>query len=224
MDKTTLLTLAAVALVAAAGVYAAVTAVNDDSVTSTVTVNDGLRCTINGKAVSDGDEICINPLDGKMDIHLESDTAGMLSYVGNWEYCDKSVDKADRTKVPLSEADFTIMFDHGKFKGGLTVGMNAYGPSDNGLTLKVYYDINVRSVYWGEQRIMEGQTVTFLYGEAVLTVHTADRDTKMVYQADWSAASQSDSKTGEFTGNTTIDIKNGFDAPASGILTIAKQV
>ncbi len=224
MDKTMLLTIAAVALVAAAGVYAAVTAVNDDSVTTTVTVNDGIRCTINGKAVSDGDEIKINPMDGKMDIHLESDTPGLLSYVGYWEDGDRSVDKADTVKVPLREADFTVAFDHGKFCGGLTVGMNAYGPSDNALTLRIFHDEYVRGVYWGDTRVMDGQTMTFLYGEAVLTVRTADNSTKMMYHADWSSSSGTDSKTGEFTGNTIVDIKSGFDDPASGILYITQKV
>ena len=186
MDKLVILTIAAIAMVAVAGATVIAVGEKDDCVSTTVILEDGIRCTIDGKTVSDGDQICVKSLNGNLNIHLESDYAGMFLVNGMWDSDNGKTTASKASGSSVKSCDVTVGFGHGKYCGDMYVGI-AYPGADDDVQLKL-------TVLFNKERFTvsyDGKQVQYLDEVQCTTnynVFTADSITgekEIYYDAMW---------------------------------------
>ncbi len=180
MKGITILALMTAGFVLFAGIALGVTYAKYDEATTTVTIDNGITCTINGKEVSNGETITVTPDLGSLRIHVESDYALPIGISGGWQSGDDIV-----TAECNDATDYTVNLGHGKFVGELMIGF-IYDSSDLGaviLTFTITDDITVKA---GGTTINNGDTYTF-NGDGQIIVTTNDGEKHNVkYNGSWS--------------------------------------
>ena len=81
--------------------------VDGGETTTQVTVQDGLRCTINGTSVQNGGTI-VTKSEECMSIHIESSSPANLAFSATWSSDKKDVHKEDSLSDPAKSADFCV--------------------------------------------------------------------------------------------------------------------
>ena len=174
-----LFSLMAVGFVLFAGAAIGLSYAKYDEVTTVVTIEDGITCTINDRAVSNGEKVTFkNGEDLK--IHIESEYALPISMAGRWTSDTKTV-----TDYRIDGNDMTVRFGHGIFDGKLKVAFT----KDDGDIAAVVLKFTIGSgitAKCGTNEIKDGDTYTF-HGDNTVTVTTNDgarHDVK--YNGSWS--------------------------------------
>lgn len=147
-----------------AGTAIGVTYAKYDEATTQVTVGDGLRCTINGKAVSDGETVTTKLDGGYLKVHVESDTPVLIGCSGVW-YSDKNTaTEHEETDKEVTSHDFKIPFRHGKYNGKLMISDTASADYCCPIQLVLHFDESKIMIWFSFANDFrhDGDTVTVL--------------------------------------------------------------
>lgn len=194
-----------------------------DEVTTTVVLEDGITCTINGKAVSNGDKVTVKSEGGYLNVHVESNFEQGIGYAGTWQSVSNTVTSSCTDNTVSKCGDFKIAFNHGEYNGRINIQFFD-GDGDLAainLTFTITGDI---SVSWSGGDITNGQTVSFP-GDSKITVKTNDGQRHEVsYSGSWSNPDgmSGGASGGELNSTVIIDIVDCiyFD-PATGTMNIS---
>ena len=200
---------AVIAVVAAVVIMSTPQQPETDGVETTLQIDNGLTCTLNGKAVKDGQTITV-PLDnGKITLHVESVVAEKIGYSGKWVsglITERSMLIIDEM---VTKYDFVIEFSHPGFVGNLAVG---YADADDTRPVTVDFTIGDNlTVMYGTHEIKNGDSYTF-YKDAELTVTTNDGKRHYIsHQGEWGNDCEYASDGGtELTENLIVYIFDNF--------------
>ena len=186
MNKTTIvIALAAVVIIAAAVAVAFWNPQEpSEGITTTVTIDEGLTCTMNGVPVKDGQTVSVPLDDGIITLHVESKVAETFGYSGVWESGLVTKRSMNIIEQMVTSYDFVIDFDHVGYTGNMAVGYSN-GDDVKPLTIDFTIDDNL-TVMFGTQEIKNGDKVTF-YKDTELSVTTKDGNRHYInHQGEWS--------------------------------------
>ena len=111
-----------------------------DEATTTIIVEDGLKCCVDGKEITGKSTITTNLKGGYLKVCVESEKPAVIGYYGVW-YND--VDKQTRegqSSEEVTSYSIDIPFNHGKYDGSLVIrnmGSEAYGAP---IHMKIHFD------------------------------------------------------------------------------------
>ncbi len=196
-----------VAIVVVAGLAVFLTYEKNNEIETTVHIEDGLECTVNGKSVSDGGTVTVLN-SGKIEIHVESDSAVRVLFEGRWVHEDHVVEDSRDSETAVESYDIEIEVDKGDYKGTMRIKA---GNADDlcPVTLTFDYDSSKLSASVGGSEVASGSTYSFTSdGEITVTSKTGAAD--IHYDGSWSDGQGS---TGGATGyeygtQTTVYIVN----------------
>ena len=135
--------------------------VGEKDVTTTVMIQDGLTCTINGEPVSNGGTVTTNA-EKKMCIHIESTGNALLAFSGKWVSEKKTVYKDDALTEAAQTADFCIKLDRQDFTGNLAIFI-AGSDSDDicPIHMTFKFDESQAKLTYSGGEIKNGDVITF---------------------------------------------------------------
>ena len=156
-----------------AGTALGVTYSKYDEATTEVILEDGIRCTIDGKDVNNGDEITSGLKGGYLNVHVESEAPIVFGYSGFWYSDDRTVIMNGDSGTEVTSYDFRIPFNHGEYNGGLTIrntGSDAYGYP---IHMVLHFDESKIKVWagWANDYRHDGDTIGILGDVAVDLSH-----------------------------------------------------
>ena len=185
MNSTTFLAVITAVAVIGAGCAIFFLGGMNDEITTVVAIEDGMTCTIDGKAVSNGEQIVIKEK-SKLDVHVESADAVRIGAAGNWASEKNEYGKVFTTDSAAKKADFTFELNHGKFTGGLLV-YNAIQTDDESCTLYLQFnfDESAATVSCGGTEIKNGE-VFALNEQGTIDVDSKIGETIIDVDAMWS--------------------------------------
>ena len=159
-----LASLMVVGILVFAGTAIGVTYAKYDEATTTVTIDDSLKCTINGKDVSNGETITTKLDGGYLKVHVESETPVVIGCSGVWYSDDKTVTEFEETDKEVTSYDFKIPFNHGKFNGKLMIGNKASDGYCCPIQLVLHFDESKIMIWFSfdDDFRHDGETVTVL--------------------------------------------------------------
>lgn len=158
-----------------AGTALAVTYTKNDVATTEITLEAGIRCSIDGKDISSGDTITTNLKGGYLNIHVESDTPMVFGYFGEWT-SDGTVEiKSGDSSAEVTSYNLQIPFGHGKYDGSLVIrnnGSDAYGYP---ISMVMHFDESKINVWFSMANSYrhDGEKVTAL-GNCVFDISHVD--------------------------------------------------
>ena len=206
----TILTILTAAAVICAGASILFLSGMNDETTTTVKIIGGLRCTINGESVTDGQEITVGS--SKLDIHVESASAYQMRAVGSWtsDKGDSGMDEV--TRMPVESADFSIQLKHGKNIGRLAIINLAVNDSDiRPIHLAFTIDDSKLKVTSNGTEIRDGDVFTFP-GDGKILVESLVGAVNISYSGQWSNdyGMSGGGSGSEFGENSTIFIEDSM--------------
>ena len=178
-----------------------------DEVTSQVIMDEGITCTINGKAVADGDVVTVNPNFGKLKICVDSQYELPIGVAGIWKSDKETITASSTDSSIVKSGEIKAMFGHGSYDGTLRV----FFTDDDGcladivLTFKISDGLMVRSQGIS---ITDGAQFTFS-GDSTINVTTADGQKHNIkYSGSWSndCGMSSGASGNEYGESATINI------------------
>ena len=193
-----------------------------DEVTTTVTLDDGITCCINGKEVSNGDTVTVNMKAAKLKICVSSESDQAIGYLGRWSSADHQVTSSQKDPSTVKNGEFIIDFNHGSYTGTLTV--KYLGADSGGQT--ILFDFNICdgvTVTSGGTEIKNGDTRGFTDDTIYITVTTNDGQKKNIsYTYWWGDAGEGGYGSGsEYNSTIQIIIDNmAYFDPETGGVTI----
>ena len=175
MKGIVLASLMVVGILVFAGAALGVTYVKYDEATTNIILEDGIRCTIDGKDISNGETVTSNLKGGYLNVHVESDTPIVFGYSGVWYSDDVSETKDGDSADEVTSYDFKIPFSHGKYNGTLLIknmASEAYGCP---ISMVLHFDESKIMVWFSMANSYrhDGETVTAL-GNCVFDVKHVD--------------------------------------------------
>ena len=185
MRGVALLALMTAGFIIFAGIALGVTYTKYDQITTTVTLEDGITCTIEGKEVSSGETIAVNPEFGSMNVHVESATPAVFGYAGKWTSGDDTWKSTGKTDSEATSADFKIDFKHGEFTGSMYI-CNMGGDYDyKPIAMEFHIEGDeYLKVCIGDTVIHDGDKMT-LTGDTSVTISTADGQRHHISYEGW---------------------------------------
>lgn len=221
MKGITVFALMIVGVVVLAGVGLGLTCSKYNEISTTVIIEDGITCTINGKEVSSGENIAVDN-NGYLDIHVESETPADMGYSGLWTSSDNVVTKTENIGSEKTSADFKVKFTHNNYSGKMVI-KNLGADSLQYINLKFKIDESKVIVKNGDNVIKDGQTLSFNY-DISLNVSTKDgQKHDITYDGHWSnSCGESSGASGSnYTISTNIVIQDFiYYEDANGTMTI----
>lgn len=217
MKETTILAVAVMVALVAAGAAIGVNIMKNDEVTTEVLLDDGMTCTINGKEVANGDTVTVTISSGNMTIHVDSQAQGRLAVTGLWTAEGATASVKQCTDNPVTSADFPAKFiKHGTYKGAIYISNDAADSDIAPIILKFTVDESKVIVKNGGTVIHNNDVVTFT-NDSELQVTTVDgKSHEITYKGTWSNSSgmSSGASGSELGTSTTIYIVDTmyFDA------------
>ncbi len=157
--------------------------VKEKDVTTTVTVQDGLKCTINGDPVING-AVVITNAENKICIHVESTGNAFLAFSGSWHSDKKDVCKSDVLETAATSADFCIKLDRQNFTGKLAVYIDG---SDDLAPINLTFNFDesqVKVTAFGAE-VKNGQIVSFP-NDGHFTIESKIGKANIHYDYSWS--------------------------------------
>ena len=188
MNSTTFLAVLTAAAVIGAGCAIFFLGGINDEITTTVTVGEGLKCKINDKAVSDGDEVVIKET-SKLNVHVEAVEKVQIRAAGSWTSEKSDYGRVYTTDTIVKTADFTFELNHGKSKGKLAI-INMAEDDGNDICpihLKFTFDESKVKVSSGGTEIKNGDTFTF-NGDGYVSVESKIGKANLSYSGSWKNA------------------------------------
>ena len=134
--------------------------VGEKDVTTTVTVNDGLTCTINGDPVTDGQTVKVNA-EKKIRIHIESESNALLAFSGKWTSEKKDVTKSDELTEAAKTADFCFKLDRQDFNGSMIIYIAGEDGDLAPINLTVKMDESKVKVTYAGSLVKNGDVISF---------------------------------------------------------------
>ena len=186
MNSTTFLAVLTAAAVIGAGCAIFFLGGINDEITTTVTVGEGLKCEINDKAVSDGDEVVIKET-SKLNVHVEAVEKVQIRAAGSWTSEKNVYGKVFTTDTIVKTADFTFELNHGKSKGKLAI-INMAEDDGNDICpihLKFSFDESKVKVSSGGTEIKNGE-VFAINEKGTIDVESKIGETIIDVDAMWS--------------------------------------
>ena len=198
-----------------------VTSTKYDEVTTTVIMDDGIACTINGKTVTNGSTVAVNPDFSKIKVHVESNYQLPICIAGIWTSDKETVTGSCTDGSIVSSGDLKVTVGHGSYNGTLRVFFTDDGDlADIILTFTIGSGITVRSQ---GITINDGDQFTF-HDDSTINVTTNDGQRHDIsYKGSWSndCGMSSGASGSELGSEITIYITDMiyFD-PAYGTMSI----
>ena len=158
--------------------------VKEKDVTTTVTVQDGLKCTINGDPVIDGSVVITNA-DNKIRIHVESTGNAFLAFSGSWHSDSKDVCKSDKLETAATSADFCFKLDRKDFTGKLAIYIDGSDGDLAPINLTFSFDESQVKVTAFGSEVKNGQVVSFP-GDGTFTIESKIGKANIHYDYSWS--------------------------------------
>ena len=188
MNTTTILAVITAVAVVGAGASLFFLGGMDDEITTKVSIGAGLTCTINDKAVSNGDELVLKDTT-ELRICVRSADAVQMRTAGTWTSEKNTYGDVYTTSSPVKEACFTYTLNHGKFCGQLKV-INMATDDGNDICpihLKFSFDESKVKVSSGGTEIKNGDTFTF-NGDGYVSVESKIGKANLSYSGSWKNA------------------------------------
>ena len=187
MRSTTILAVLTAAAVIAAGCGILFLGGMNDEIKTTVTIGSGLEVTVNGEAVSSGDEIVVKET-SKLNVHVNAADKVQIRAAGSWASEKNKYGMAYTTDNIVKEADFTFELNHGKFDGRLSVINMAENNGDIcPIHLKFSFDESKVKVTSGGTEIKNGDTFDFP-GDGYVSVESKIGKANLSYSGSWKNA------------------------------------
>ncbi len=217
MRETTILAVAVVVAMVAAGAAIGMNIMKHDEITTEVLMDDGMTCTINGTEVANGDTVTLSLTGGAMSVHIDSQIHGKIAVCGLWASDSASTSVLKSTDSAATAADFHVRFvRHGTYKGAMYISNDAADGDLAPIILKFTVDESMVTVKNGGTVIHNNDVVTFT-NDSELQVTTVDgKSHEITYKGTWSNSSgmSSGASGSELGTSTTIYIVDTmyFDA------------
>ena len=180
-----------------------------DEATTTVTIDDGIKCCINGKEVSSGETVTVKLQADKMKISVSSDYDMPIGYAGKWTSDNHTVTSSKTDDSTVGEGKFIIEFNHGKYTGAIKIKFLNSEMDGQKITFKfsIAEGLNVTS---GDTTINDGDSIAYTDETIYINVATADGQRKNInYSYWWGDSSESGSGSGsELATSMQIIIDN----------------
>ena len=227
MKGIVLASLMVVGILVFAGAALGVTYVKYDEATTNIILEDGIKCTIDGKDISNGETVTSNLKGGYLNVHVESDTPIVFGYSGVWYSDDVSETKDGDSAGEVTSYDFKIPFSHGKYNGTLLVRNMASDEYGCPISMVLHFDESKIMVWFSMANSYrhDGETVTAL-GNCVFdvkhvdgTVHTFTWDGS--WGNDWGDHEVLQGTKSAGTVKIRISSIQSPSAPSSGEITFA---
>ena len=158
--------------------------VKDKEVTTTVIVQDGLTCTINGEPVTDGQTITTNA-DNKIRIHIESEGNAFLAISGSWHADKKDICKSDKLETAATSADFCFKLKRQNFTGNLAIYIDGSDGDLAPINLTFSFDESQVKVTAFGSEVKNGDVVSFP-GDGSFTIESKIGKANIHYDYSWS--------------------------------------
>ena len=196
---------AAIVAVAAISVFA-LGSHNDDKITTTVTIEDGLTCTINGQSVNNGGTVTLEK--GPLELHVVSSTMAKLGFAGLWKAGSKTVQEDNQSDFEITTLDYTIYFPHGDFKGDLSI-KNLGADDLSPVTLTFKYDETKLKATVGGNIVGNGQTHSFP-NDGTIHVESLIGTVNIKYDGSWTGpyGDTGGAHGNEYASSTDVSIVN----------------
>ena len=150
-----------------------------DELTTTIDLDDGITCTLNGKEVSNGETVTIRQDMGTVRIHLESEYPIPIIMGALWKSSDRTIMASS-----LDCKGCDVQLGHGDFTGRFIAHYQGDGDLAN-VVLKFTIGEGI-TVSAGGTQINDGDEYTFV-GDGTITVTTNDGQRHDVkYKGSWS--------------------------------------
>ena len=158
--------------------------VKDKEVTTTVIVQDGLTCTINGEPVTNGQVITTNA-DNKIRIHIESEGNAFLAFSGSWHSDKKDICKSDKLETAATSADFCFKLKRQNFTGNLAIYIDGSDGDLAPINLTFSFDESQVKVTAFGSEVKNGDVVSFP-GDGSFTIESKIGKANIHYDYSWS--------------------------------------
>ena len=180
-----------------------------DEATTTVILEDGITCTINGKEVGNGDTMNVKMEGGYLNVCARSPDAAVIGYSGQWTSGDRTCTGTDTSGDEVTDFDFKIALSHGSFTGRVVIknmGADELQPIELTFTI----DESKVTVVHGGDVIKNGDVFT-LIGDDSFNVTTVDGQKHTIrWDGHWSNPDgESSGASGcHYTVSTTIVVQD----------------
>lgn len=205
MKGITLATLMIVGILAFAALAIGLSYAKYDEATTTVTLDDGIKCCINGKEVSDGDTVTVKLEAAKLKICVSSEYDQPIGYAGKWTCGDKTVTSSKTDDSTVKSGEFVIDLNHGSYTGAIKIKFVSADMNGQKITMK-FTIADGLNVTYGSTTVNNGDSIEFTEDTIYISVATADGEKKNIsYSYWWGDSSESGSGSGS-EYNTSIQI------------------
>ena len=204
-----LATLMTVGILVFAGAAIGLSYAKYDEATTTVILEDGITCTINGKEVSNGDTVTVRTEGGYLNVRAESPAPAIIGYSGQWTAGDKTCKSTECTEDEVETFEFKVALSHGSFTGRMVI-KDMGGDELQPIELKFSIDESKVTVVHGSDVIHDGDTFT-IYGDDAFTATTVDGQKHTInWDGHWSNPDgESSGASGcHYTISTTISVQD----------------
>ena len=222
MKGITVATLMVVGMLAVMAVCVGLSYAKYDEATTTVTLDDGITCTINGKEVSNGDTVTVKLEAAKLKIKVSSEYDQPIGYAGKWTAGDNTVTSSKTDDSTVGSGEFIINLNHGKYTGAIKIKFVSADMSGQKITFKFSIAEGLNVTY-GSTAITDGESIEFTDDTIYINVATADGQKKNIsYSYWWGDSSEGGSGSGsEYNTSIQIIIDNmAFFDPQPGEVKI----
>ena len=158
--------------------------VDGGETTTQVTVQDGLRCTINGTSVQNGGTI-VTKSEECMSIHIESSSPANLAFSATWSSDKKDVHKEDSLSDPAKSADFCVKLDRKDYTGHLSVYIAGSDGDLGPINLTFHFDESQVKVTHAGTEVKNGDVVSFP-NDGHFTIESKIGRCNLKYSYSWS--------------------------------------
>ena len=196
-----LFSLMAAGFILFAGIAIGVNYTKYDEVTTTVTIDDGITCTINGKEVSNGDTVTVSMDLAKMNVCVKSDYDQPIGYVGSWTSGSDTVTSSQKDSSVSHCGKFVINFNHGSYTGSMKIKFFA-GDEMQTISMKFHISSDVTVTIAGTQ-INDGDSYDFK-NDIKVSVSANDGQKHNISYSYWWGKEKEHPQAGK----TVVDFKN----------------
>ena len=223
MKGITLATLMTVGILVFAATAIGLSYAKYDEATTTVVLEDGIACTINGKEVSSGETVTVRTEGGYLNVCAKSPSPAIIGYSGQWTSGDRTSTATKWTDKEVEEYDFKIALNHGSYTGRMTI-KNMDGDELQPIDIKFTIDESKVTVTHGSTVVHDGDVVT-LVGDDAFQAATVDGQKHTIrWDGHWSNPDGESSGTSgcHYTASTTITVQDFiYFSKATGTMTVS---
>ena len=175
MKGIVLASLMVVGILVFAGLALGVAYAKYDEATTTIILEDGIRCNIDGKDIGNGEKITTELTGGYLNVHVEYDTPIVFGYSGAWYSDDRTETQDGDSSTEVTSYDIKISFSHGKYNGTLLVRNMASDEYGCPISMVLHFDESKIKVWFSMANSYrhDGDAITVL-GDCVFDISHVD--------------------------------------------------